>query len=148
MLISHAPRERVSWNWYWNEFILWRGKVTLHVSVWVEIWNVFLQMISKKVTLHVSVWVEIGSLTLDLHEEVVTLHVSVWVEIVNPMTARLPTGVTLHVSVWVEMGNEPSTVEEFEGHAPRERVSWNRLGFSYRIWYSRHAPRERVSWNG
>ncbi len=55
---SHAPRERVSWN---------QGaltaepppKVTLHVSVWVEMQNVLSADNSVIVTLHVSVWVEI-----------------------------------------------------------------------------------------
>ena len=58
---SHAPRERVSWNWLlrtdrvhyprhaprervsWNESHSWYRYlilVTLHVSVWVEIWEV------------------------------------------------------------------------------------------------------------
>ena len=33
------------------------------------------------------------------------------------------------------------------GHAPRERVSWNKTIPSERGTGRRHAPRERVSWN-
>ena len=33
--------------------------------------------------------------------------------------------VTLHVSVWVEMEYDEGTIEVENGHAPRERVSWN-----------------------
>ena len=33
------------------------------------------------------------------------------------------------------------------GHAPRERVSWNKQGIKKRDFEDRHAPRERVSWN-
>ena len=33
---SHAPRERVSWNWL-SAMTLGTFRVTLHVSVWVEI---------------------------------------------------------------------------------------------------------------
>ncbi len=55
---SHAPRERVSWNLYTRS----KGdtcKVTLHVSVWVEMFLHVYVTIFWYVTLHVSVWVEI-----------------------------------------------------------------------------------------
>ena len=80
-LLGHAPRERVSWNafytlWSWcyighapRERVSWNGmcqcdtfalRVTLHVSVWVEIYKFFLLRANHmQVTLHVSVWVEI-----------------------------------------------------------------------------------------
>ena len=76
--------------------------VTLHVSVWVEIPNLFTKyenisghaprervswncqfkpwITADKVTLHVSVWVEIIKSTIFYHCTAVTLHVSVWVE--------------------------------------------------------------------
>ena len=121
--ISHAPRERVSWN---NQDS--RGErvayVTLHVSVWVEIsiplivlglaksrstWACELKFVNavfhvlKSVTLHVSVWVEISSLTP-----------AVWVfQSRSTWACELKYGcfryynqkqvVTLHVSVWVEI---------------------------------------------
>ena len=78
--LSHAPRERVSWNKYFFSNHRHYG-VTLHVSVWVEIciitppfsflighaprervsWNLpfVARGNSEYVTLHVSVWVEI-----------------------------------------------------------------------------------------
>ena len=100
-------------------------KVTLHVSVWVEIyaigkinlyqrghaprervsWNLqFLEILFRqRVTLHVSVWVEIARRLPVVEEQIVTLHVSVWVEILNTFSEPVDTGVTLHVSVWVEI---------------------------------------------
>ena len=142
---SHAPRERVSWNFLliWYLIPLY---VTLHVSVWVEIVKTTLPVTNNQVTLHVSVWVEISlssppfSTTASRstwacelkcssmvsgrfshghapRERVswnaygegstypykVTLHVSVWVEIWQLVPVAKPLYVTLHVSVWVEI---------------------------------------------
>ena len=55
----HAPRERVSWNRTSQSFTGSLCHVTLHVSVWVEIFAWFICLFAKIVTLHVSVWVEI-----------------------------------------------------------------------------------------
>ena len=76
----HAPRERVSWN---RPERLRRGAplVTLHVSVWVEIYKTLYKVTSSCVTLHVSVWVEIQKPRRKVVIICVTLHVSVWVEI-------------------------------------------------------------------
>ena len=58
MIQSHAPRERVSWNC--SRFICESySRVTLHVSVWVEIPDTIDEQVMNFVTLHVSVWVEI-----------------------------------------------------------------------------------------
>ena len=56
--ISHAPRERVSWNrrYLQTEEL---SQVTLHVSVWVEMPLRDMMWTKRLVTLHVSVWVEI-----------------------------------------------------------------------------------------
>ena len=56
--IGHAPRERVSWNIHLYP-PLSAVRVTLHVSVWVEMANVTATLVRCLVTLHVSVWVEI-----------------------------------------------------------------------------------------
>ena len=80
VVLCHAPRERVSWNLQFLE-ILFRQRVTLHVSVWVEI--------ARRLPV--------------VEEQIVTLHVSVWVEILNTFSEPVDTGVTLHVSVWVEI---------------------------------------------
>ena len=56
----HAPRERVSWNFQFDLCCQNIPEVTLHVSVWVEIWNFRLKVYVFCVTLHVSVWVEIS----------------------------------------------------------------------------------------
>ena len=98
----HAPRERVSWNRERNEKE-WDFWVTLHVSVWVEIaWSSIVAMLY-----------------------IVTLHVSVWVEISVGGLITLWFFVTLHVSVWVEIDRHGSSIRFTDGHAPRERVSWN-----------------------
>ena len=57
-VVGHAPRERVSWN---DKYVIcgYRIPVTLHVSVWVEIWQRLKRFAGFYVTLHVSVWVEI-----------------------------------------------------------------------------------------
>ena len=57
----HAPRERVSWNLRCRPNHL-LSRVTLHVSVWVEMIEVGMFIWYESVTLHVSVWVEIVSL--------------------------------------------------------------------------------------
>ena len=63
---SHAPRERVSWNLQLP--LVWGfSPVTLHVSVWVEIWKHSSEHVFLLVTLHVSVWVEITTLACDNH---------------------------------------------------------------------------------
>ena len=162
------------------------------MSVWVEIIVNRECGFNYRVTLHVSVWVEIdlanqynrdviGSRSTwacelkwqgaerNEQEEPVTLHVSVWVEIrfsryqgifqprhaprerVSWNRSRNSPGlrdkVTLHVSVWVEILALFALFRNAVGHAPRERVSWN-FSFSALIFsHNCHAPRERVSWN-
>ena len=58
---GHAPRERVSWNKI-VIFIISPLRVTLHVSVWVEIARRLPVVEEQIVTLHVSVWVEMISI--------------------------------------------------------------------------------------
>ena len=106
-------------------YTAWRVRVTLHVSVWVEIYCGGRGVATSSVTLHVSVWVEML---------VVLCH---W------RTLR----VTLHVSVWVEIVVIIALTKSINRHAPRERVSWNFHECGGDIQAVRHAPRERVSWN-
>ena len=54
----HAPRERVSWNFSISSKLIC-DRVTLHVSVWVEMRLQVYGVCKIAVTLHVSVWVEI-----------------------------------------------------------------------------------------
>ena len=122
--ISHAPRERVSWNYFWTHFFTPFNRVTLHVSVWVEITYKRCLNSAVFVTLHVSVWVEIWKRVLNRYCYLVTLHVSVWVEISKVCLDHMEELVTLHVSVWVEMTIWKNW-QIFSRHAPRERVSWN-----------------------
>ena len=142
---SHAPRERVSWNFFNSRFsvFVWSHAPRERVS-----WNFKCELCGKiyEVTLHVSVWVEIFLIRDFPSLSEVTLHVSVWVEIALNYISGQNNHVTLHVSVWVEM---PALLNfsTLHCHAPRERVSWN-LNFLpiFRVVCS-HAPRERVSWN-
>ena len=99
-------------------------QVTLHVSVWVEIYHNFIWFVNICVTLHVSVWVEISKVCLDHMEE---LSRSTW-------ACELKFGLALQ------------TIQASR-HAPRERVSWNCPLVSFQLSFSSHAPRERVSWN-
>ena len=86
---------------YWQFNYTWL--VTLHVSVWVEIWDLTICSHFPPVTLHVSVWVEICFRRRKKRTFQVTLHVSVWVEIIHSANLGKSARVTLHVSVWVEM---------------------------------------------
>ena len=103
---------------------------------------------SVKVTLHVSVWVEIATRTLSLLAFSVTLHVSVWVEIAR----RLPV-VEEQIksrSTWaceLKYLQNMRTFQPMWSHAPRERVSWNTHFTALPLYCTSHAPRERVSWN-
>ena len=143
-----------------------------------------------RVTLHVSVWVEIVGRRHKDYNRVVTLHVSVWVEItlrwfflkapasrstwacelkssqctsVSYRPCHAPRervswnvwtiwhwqqpAVTLHVSVWVEIRPVLISLLTSLSHAPRERVSWNVYLVCNVYLCLSHAPRERVSWN-
>ncbi len=164
---SHAPRERVSWNiWLpplytsvpvtlhvsvWVEIfissaVLTSACVTLHVSVWVEIFATRAFWLYDYVTLHVSVWVEIINCTAWNNTAVVTLHVSVWVEIIVPNLYIVISIVTLHVSVWVEIKHSKPTMNVEESRSTWAcELKWRRGWTSKRR--TRHAPRERVSWN-
>ena len=101
-LLSHAPRERVSWN-VWNYLCF--GDFYSHAPRERVSWN-------PQNT-------ESGWLRWD-----VTLHVSVWVEMIDAVISLPENMVTLHVSVWVEIKSF-EYIDRDESHAPRERVSWN-----------------------
>ena len=142
---SHAPRERVSWN-IWLPPLYTSVPVTLHVSVWVEIFISSAVLTSACVTLHVSVWVEIFATRAFWLYDYVTLHVSVWVEIINCTAWNNTAVVTLHVSVWVEIKHSKPTMNVEESRSTWAcELKWRRGWTSKRR--TRHAPRERVSWN-
>ena len=123
--IRHAPRERVSWNEK-ARAVAKEAKVTLHVSVWVEIshislatswssghaprervsWNLSSEFLVTRNEKSRSTWA--CELKYTFLERVimsikVTLHVSVWVEIYLQKWSSWRVNVTLHVSVWVEI---------------------------------------------
>ena len=122
---GHAPRERVSWNIV-DGCRVTTEDVTLHVSVWVEIFNASsttIEGVSR------STWacelkcvyndLGLSSLCHAPRERVSwNKELSMWV---NKLM------VTLHVSVWVEISIRAWVAFRVCGHAPRERVSWNPL---------------------
>ena len=141
----HAPRERVSWNIFVEERKI-PYEVTLHVSVWVEIYNRPIYSKWPHVTLHVSVWVEISKIAMTTRSEVSR---STWACELKCSLSQLAQRTVMSRSTWAcelkyqyIQGNT-----ERRCHAPRERVSWNNwLSKVFRNIF-RHAPRERVSWN-
>ena len=123
IFISHAPRERVSWNVLMpcqqNKF-----QVTLHVSVWVEIYQCFVVSRSLKSR-------------------------STWACELKWFLRSVEFGALLSRSTWAcelkcVLG---SSRLNSASHAPRERVSWNSPFREIAHYFVRHAPRERVSWN-
>ena len=110
-------------------------KVTLHVSVWVEIihadqsdlyterhaprervsWNFDFFVLSLKYGCHAPrervSWNKKYWTALKLNH--VTLHVSVWVEMASPIKFLYQSWVTLHVSVWVEIKSLSLKFEHF-----------------------------------
>ena len=97
----HAPRERVSWNLKWKTQRKQR-KVTLHVSVWVEIYFVNVNYYQFAVTLHEILWVEI----------------STWLLFGEVASSRSTWACELKCK-FLQFNRSKCS------HAPRERVSWN-----------------------
>ena len=98
---SHAPRERVSWNFNFK----WRMRVIL-------------------VTLHVSVWVEMISIAYHTR---VTVSRSTWACELKLLSEYSRASVNCHAPRERVSWNFSNNVCSFAplGHAPRERVSWN-----------------------
>ena len=143
----HAPRERVSWN-YFNQDI--RRERVGHAPRERVSWNCQMTYLKHELLSHAPrervSWNAKTSLKRSWPIKV-TLHVSVWVEILNRERSDHLAWVTLHVSVWVEMRLRRARQKRYKCHAPRERVSWN-IGFGGCFLEAHsHAPRERVSWN-
>ena len=126
--LSHAPRERVSWNCSCVVLCFFRP---VSRSTWAcELKFTALCVMMISITSR-STWA--CELKCHLFARLcgpisVTLHVSVWVEIAVLITTRTGSRVTLHVSVWVEISLHSHLAQQFMGHAPRERVSWNCRG--------------------
>ena len=148
--VRHAPRERVSWNepitldvWHCKrhaprERVSWNdrdkkpcdiGYVTLHVSVWVEIYSDDFVFWLCLVTLHVSVWVEIEDIVL---VKIATQSRSTWA-----CELKFKSFTWVFVNGWsrstwaCELKLNVNHLLHFNhGHAPRERVSWNVRSFN------------------
>ena len=100
--LSHAPRERVSWNLHcWPILPRVRGhaprdRVSWNCSHIVKIYVCFRHAPRERVSWNLS-------FIIIVHFVPVTLHVSVWVEINTIRNRGKRKPVTLHVSVWVEI---------------------------------------------
>ena len=110
-------------------------------------YTVLLNCPLDNVTLHVSVWVEIFKSRFSVFVWMVTLHVSVWVEI--QIRVRQVSWYSSHAPRERVSWNDRVGYQRLSwvSHAPRERVSWNNGLHLHRCSGDSHAPRERVSWN-
>ena len=164
---SHAPRERVSWNFNscavtilqwchaprervsWNRVVHgWAGQrlVTLHVSVWVEIEEEMLRVSmgeSRSTWACELKWFVRGGMKPKDESR------STWACELKLYTI---------FSFWILNGHAPRVRVSWNSrvfnnefislcHAPRERVSWNVFAYNNSHYKACHAPRERVSWN-
>ena len=131
---SHAPRERVSWN-FRRLLYCARFNVTLHVSVWVEIFKsgiLSTERESHAPRERVSWNADTVGMTKEQLSHAPRERVSWNVPYLH--SPYFPF-VTLHVSVWVEIKECFRAYMHFFCHAPRERVS--QLSFqrrTYRYW--------------
>ena len=124
-MISHAPRERVSWNVFKNEKHIYHAdghaprervswnlprvcvgfKLNRSRSTWACELKYASLLIRKKVDSHAPrervSWNPTD--TSKAYADTVTLHVSVWVEMRQMLKQAVSGTVTLHVSVWVEI---------------------------------------------
>ena len=166
---SHAPRERVSWNGNCLDIFWTTWLVTLHVSVWVEIWNWDINQKNWKSHApreRVS-WNTIHSTNKPLptshaprervswnildYKAVNTLNSHAPRERVSwnlcTQHSRLVDSVTLHVSVWVEINLKWAFALTL--FVTLHVSVWVEMGIGTYAAKSAigHAPRERVSWN-
>ena len=122
--VSHAPRERVSWNRYYGAPTL-MSIVTLHVSVWVEIEKAREALRAARSR---STWAcELKCATI------------AW------SCTNCPGHAPRERVSWNGLKIDIQLPKK--SHAPRERVSWNVETEKPLKQQLSHAPRERVSWN-
>ena len=164
---SHAPRERVSWNAVILRKFEIDLNVTLHVSVWVEIYVQFCENIDY---LSRSTWACELKLSTGAIFLIFSLSRSTWACELKLLPYHAQMFERWSRSTWACELKLPDT-NKFTAktsHAPRERVSWNcqvhhflPLHTSRSTWacelklrpclkisaFNCHAPRERVSWN-
>ena len=102
---------------------------------------------TSRVTLHVSVWVEIFRFTLAVR--IFKRHAPRERVSWNTCYLTCKRQQTKSRSTWAcELKyRNSSNIRPSDCHAPRERVSWNPCECMYFPIPQRHAPRERVSWN-
>ena len=131
----------------WNYATILNGeRVTLHVSVWVEMYNRLVAVDGNYVTLHVSVWVEIWQRGRTL--KTMTSR-STWACELKLKYPFISCSHTASRSTWAcEL---KYFVKWYTQDKNRSRSTWAcELKYWRVVWYrnrNSHAPRERVSWN-
>ena len=145
--LSHAPRERVSWNDKAEKDKLCKE---CHAPRERVSWNLNLALRNKNAVGHAprervswNAW----AVALD---DCCLVSRSTWaceLKFLKQAQKAKIVQVTLHVSVWVEMKIFTIFTSAEMCHAPRERVSWNSYKIVNSSCFKCHAPRERVSWN-
>ena len=143
---SHAPRERVSWNRTVRRHTYVVLRVTLHVSVWVEIWDL---TICSHFPQSRSTWaceLKWNFVSSAFHKKSSR---STWACELKLNRSHTFRRVDVSRSTWAcELKfRRLDILTSDERHAPRERVSWNSVVAVGLYVTPRHAPRERVSWN-
>ena len=133
----------MSWN-HRQRLLQFLLLVTLHMSVWVEIFRVCMVKVIAIVTLHVSVWVEIW-IAQNLYHCFASR--STWACELKSKIFKILKNIRSHAPRERVSWNylDVAVAVELESHAPRERVSWNLLWLQVRLFVTCHAPRERVS---
>ena len=163
-VVSHAPRERVSWNilfrfmeWGWNshaprERVSWNLSksekkqaviVTLHVSVWVEI---FPSQRKNKLLLSRSTWACELKLYITKSTTSFNWSRSTWACELKCIWGHSQELWNASRSTWAcELKwNSCHKYSAVERHAPRERVSWNiRINSHVLLFLVSHAHVER-----
>ena len=120
--------------------------VTLHVSVWVEIYVNFCKW------LH---WMSRSTWACELKLNTIAVPAPV---VCHAPRERVSWNCNAKSPLWNAWRHAPrervswnvrssAVFAKLIRHAPRERVSWNRGGFIILQVLKSHAPRERVSWN-
>ena len=115
--------------------------VTLHVSVWVEIFQTSVRTRSAMVTLHVSVWVEMKFSFISVPQKMSRSTWACELKLSNDMLKTRTINVTLHVSVWVEI-----YPWKWPENGSLSRSTWA-CELKWRLWgYIKYSKGSRSTW--
>ena len=143
---SHAPRERVSWNFAKITYI---NNCSSHAPRERVSWNNISWALLRNSTLSRSTWAcELKSERSSFSGMVIASR-STWACELKSQYLRCSFQAPRHAPRERVSWNCDKLFWVFRSvcHAPRERVSWNVCAFLTENFARSHAPRERVSWN-